>query len=124
MNDIYQGELKDIYKNPARRGELGDANASTSQSNPMCGDDISVQLKIENGVVKDAKFHGSACMVSIVSSEILLDYLVGKTLEEVKSISKEKLLEMLNLNLTTSRIGCATLALGAVQNAVTAYEEK
>ena len=114
----------DIYKNPARRGSLDDANASTSQSNPMCGDDISVQLKIENGVVKDAKFHGSACMVSIVSSEILLDYLVGKTLEEVKSISKEKLLEMLNLNLTPSRIGCATLALGAVQNAVTAYEEK
>ncbi len=114
----------DIYKNPARRGLLDGANVSTSQSNPMCGDDVSVQLKIENGIIKDARFHGNACMVSIVSSEILLDHLVGKTLDEVKVVTKEKFLEMLNLNLSTSRVGCATLALGAVQKAVTEYEEK
>ncbi|AHB40688.1 TPA: iron-sulfur cluster assembly scaffold protein [candidate division WWE3 bacterium] len=124
MDNIYQEELMDIYKNPAKRGLLDGADVSISQSNPMCGDDVSVQLKIENGIVKDARFHGNACMVSIVSSEILLDYLVGKTLDEVKVVTKEKFLEMLNLNLSTSRIGCATLALGAVQKAVNEYEKK
>lgn len=124
MPDLYREEIMDIYKNPARRGKLSDASITTDKKNPMCGDDIYVQLKIEKGLIKDARFDGSACLVSIVSSEILLDFLVDKTIEEARKITKDELLDMLKLNLTTSRVGCATLALTAVQKAIEEYEEK
>lgn len=124
MTDVYREEIMDIYKNPTRRGDLSGANVSSQKKNPMCGDDISVQMKIVGDVIKDAKFDGSACLVSVVSSEMLLDHLVGKSLTEAKNMTKEKLLEMLNLNLTTSRIACATLALNAVQKAIENYEGK
>jgi len=124
MLDLYREEIMDIYKNPARRGRLSDANVTTAKKNPMCGDDISVQMKVDKGIIKDAKFDGSACLVSIVASEVLLDFLVGKSLKEAKSVTKEKLLDMLKLNLTTTRVGCATLALTAIQKAIEEYEEK
>jgi nitrogen fixation NifU-like protein len=124
MSDLYREELMDIYKNPARRGKMSDSDVSAAQKNPMCGDDINLQLKIEKGIIKDAKFEGSACLVSIVSSEMLLDYLIGKTVEEAKNVSKDQLLNMLNLNLTTSRIGCATLTLTALHKALVDYEKK
>lgn len=124
MDDLYKEEIMDIFKNPARKGSISDADVSSSKKNPMCGDDIVVQLKVEDGVIKDARFDGSACLVTIVSSEVLLEHLIGKTLEEAKNFSKEDLLGMLNLNLTTSRIGCATLALIAVKKAIEDYEKK
>lgn len=123
MSDLYREELMEIYKNPSRKGKLKGAKASAHQTNPMCGDEISIQLKVEKGVIQDAKFDGSACLVSIVSSEILLENLVGKTIEYAKNISKDDLLKMLNLNLTTSRIGCATLVLKALEEALKNYEK-
>ena len=90
----------------------------------MCGDEIDLQLKFENGLVFEAKFEGSACSVSIISSSILTDYLIGKTLKEVKNITKEDLLKLINLNLTTSRVACATLVLSALEDAIKKYEEK
>jgi nitrogen fixation protein NifU and related proteins len=120
-NDLYREELMDIYKDPSNKRRLKNATLSVDEKNPICGDALNLQLEIEKGVIKEAAFEGSACFVSIVSSEILTEHIAGKTVEEAKKLTKEDLLEMLNLNLTTSRIQCAALILVALQKALANY---
>jgi nitrogen fixation NifU-like protein len=119
----YQEELMDIFKNPHNRGKLPLPSVSVSKKNPMCGDELTLELDIKNGTVRDAKFEGSACSVSIISSSILTDYLIGKKVEEVKKLTKEDLLKLIKLNLTTSRVACATLILSALQEGLKSYEK-
>jgi nitrogen fixation protein NifU and related proteins len=123
MTDLYQEELMDLYRNPHNRGKMTSPSVSVSKKNPMCGDEIELQLKLADEKITEAKFEGSACSVSIISSSILTDYLLGKTLAEVKNITQADLLKLVNLNLTTSRVACATLALNALQEALKKYEE-
>jgi nitrogen fixation protein NifU and related proteins len=124
MKDLYQEELMDMFKNPHNRGAMDDPSVSISKKNPMCGDELTLQLDIKDGVIKNAKFDGIACSVTIISSSILTDYLIGKTVEEVKKLSKDDLLKLINLNLTTSRVGCATLIFFALQDAIKNYEKR
>jgi len=65
---MYREELMDIYKNPTHKGTIAAPSAQVRKKNPMCGDEVTMQLKIENGKITDAKFDGFACFVSIVSS--------------------------------------------------------
>lgn len=123
-DDILKEELMDMYRNPSKKGHLKDVSVEVSQKNPMCGDDVHLQLKIEDGKISDAAFDGSACSVSVISSEVLLDNITGKTLEEVKKITKDDLLKMVGLNLTTSRVACATLTLTALEHAIEKYDQE
>ncbi len=122
--DLYKEELMDTFKNPAHRGSLDNSTVDVHSNNPMCGDQVDLKLVIEDNVVKDAKFDGSACFVSVISSEKLLDYIIGKKLSDIKKISKDDLLNMVNLNLTTSRVKCALLILSALEEALQKYERK
>lgn len=122
MDTLYQEDLMDLYKHPLHKGHIDDADAESNQKNSMCGDEIILQLKIDDGKIADAKFDGTACAVSIISSSLITDFIIGKTLEEAKQIDKDKLLEMIGLNLTTSRVKCATLVLNALQNALEGLE--
>ena len=120
---MYREELMDIYKNPTHKGTITAPSAQVHKKNPMCGDEVTMQLKIENDKIVDAKFDGFACFVSIISSEVLLESIKGLTIEEARKVDKEKLLEMVGLNLTTSRVKCATLALTALNAALDEYEK-
>lgn len=111
------------YKNPQNRGSMDDASDETVQKNPMCGDVITMQLKVADGKIKDIKFDGHACSVTIASSSVLTEEMKGKTVEEAKEFSKEKLLDLLGVELTTSRIKCATLPLEALHNLLEAYDD-
>lgn len=120
--DLYREELMDIVKNPVNRGNMDDPSVDVSKKNPLCGDEIHLQLKFENGLVKEAKFDGTACAVSVIASEMLTDLVIGKSVEELKAISKETFLEKIGLNLSTSRVKCATLVLDALQGALEIYD--
>jgi nitrogen fixation NifU-like protein len=120
-DNLYREELMEVYKNTKARGKLPDPSVEVFQKNSMCGDEIILQLKIEKGIIKDAKFDGAACAVSIIASNFMLEAIIGKTIEKAQKITKENLLEMIGVNLTTSRIKCATLVLGALQNALKKY---
>jgi nitrogen fixation NifU-like protein len=120
----YQEELMDIFKNPHNRGRISSPSVSVSRKNPMCGDELTLELDIKNGIVCDAKFDGSACSISVISSSILTDYLIGKKVEEAKKLTKEDLLKLINLNLTTSRVACATLILSALQECLKKMKRK
>lgn len=124
MTYLDREDLMDVYKNPANRGALPGGNVVVSDSNPMCGDEITLNLDIKKNIIKDAKFSGSACAVSIISSDLLLEHIKGKTLEDVKKLEKDDLLKLLGLNLTTSRVKCAMLILTALKKGIKKYEDE
>jgi nitrogen fixation protein NifU and related proteins len=122
-DNLYREELMEVYKSTVNRGTLKDPSVEAFKKNVMCGDEITLQLQIEKDVIKDAKFDGVACAVSVIASNFMLENIIGKTLEEARQITKEDLLEMIGVNLTTSRVKCATLVLEALQNAIKKYSQ-
>jgi len=120
--DLYREEFMEIYKNPMNLGVIDRPSILEHGVNESCGDEMDLYLKVENGVITEAKFKSKSCSVGVVSSAILTEEIRGKTLEEVKKIDKQRLLELIGVNLTTSRIKCATLPLETLMKGVENYE--
>jgi nitrogen fixation NifU-like protein len=123
MDDLYRSELMEVYKDPTHRGHLSNPSIALEKQNAFCGDHLHLSLKIKNNIIEDAKFDGEMCFVSIIGADFLIEEIIGKTIEEAKKIDQKKLLELIDLNLTTSRIACATLTLKALQEALNKYEK-
>lgn len=119
--DVYREEFMEIYKNPMNEGELENPSIVEHGVNEACGDEMDLYLKIENGVVTDTSFKAQSCSVCVVSSAILTDEIKGKKISEVKDLSKEDLLKLIGVNLTTSRVKCATLPLETLQKSLENY---
>ena len=125
MNDdnIYlRQDLMEIYKYPSNRGKMENPTIEEYEVNKFCGDEVLLQLQIVQGKIVDAKFSGDACAVGIISSSLVTEEIIGKTLEEAQNLTKEQVLDMIGTQLTTSRVKCATLVLEALQNALKKYE--
>lgn len=119
MDDLYREIIVDRYKNPHYRGTLEPHDITFEDDNPLCGDHIRVDLRVdENGMVKEAVFDGHGCAISQASADMLMESIQGKSLEEVKAISKEDLLEMLGLELGPVRLKCALLSLKVLKAGV------
>ena len=98
MDDFYRELIVDRYKNPQNKGELENSNFSYEDENPLCGDHIRIDLITnDQNIITDAKFSGHGCAISQASADLLLEIVIGKPLEEVKSISKETILELLGI---------------------------
>ncbi len=115
--DIYREEFMEIYKNPMNMGEIEKPTIVEHGVNESCGDEMDLYLLVENGVIRDVKFKASSCSVGVVSSAILTDEVRGKTIDEARNLDKQKLLDLIGVNLTTSRIKCATLPLETLHKA-------
>lgn len=111
MDDLYKELILDHYQHPHNHGTLPDATNSYEDSNPLCGDKIRMELKIENGVIADVKFTGKGCAISQASASMLTDEIKGKSLEDIKHIDKQVVLDLLGIPLGPSRIKCALLPL-------------
>jgi nitrogen fixation protein NifU and related proteins len=122
-NTLYREELMEVYKSSKNRGKMQKPSVEVVEKNPLCGDEVDLQLLIKDGKIEDAKFDGPACAVSVIASNYLLQNLIGKSLENAKKITKQELLDMIGINLTTSRVNCATLVLQGLQDAIKKYEQ-
>ncbi len=111
MEDLYRDNIIDHYQNPRNYGTLEHPDISYEDSNPVCGDEIRMDLKIQDGRVADARFQGHGCSISQASASMLTEEIIGKTLEEVKQIDKQYLLDMLGIPLGPVRLKCALLSL-------------
>jgi nitrogen fixation NifU-like protein len=111
MEDLYREVILDHYQHPHNRGLLPDPDITYEDSNPLCGDKIRIDLKVRDGIVEDVRFSGKGCAISQASASMLTDEIMGKSLEQVKKIGKEQILEMLGIPLGPSRIKCALLSL-------------
>ena len=112
MEDLYRELIIDRYQNPRHRGELDPNDISFEDDNPLCGDHIRIDLRVdEHQVVKEAAFNGQGCAISQASADLLVEDIIGKSLEEVKSMTKEDILELLGIDLGPVRLKCALLSL-------------
>lgn len=84
--ELYREILNEHNINPAHKTELPDANMQLNGVNPSCGDNITLNLKVENGVIVDGSFTGSGCAVSQASCDMMLDLVIGKTTDEARKL--------------------------------------
>lgn len=124
MDDLYRQMIVERYKNPLHRGELDKIDFEFEDENPFCGDHLRVMVDVdENNIITDAKFEGSGCAISTASADILMEYIVGKPLDEVKTMEKEELLELIGIEFGPVRLKCALLSLKVLKGAVYGLEE-
>lgn len=122
--DIYAQNILDHYKNPRNSGEINNASASVKIFNPTCGDQLKLDISVENEKLKDVKFSGNGCAISQSAISILSEEVIGLTLAEAEKIDKPKVLAMLGVNISERRIKCALMSLLALKNALRAYKKQ
>jgi nitrogen fixation protein NifU and related proteins len=119
MDDMYRELIVERYKNPLYRGALDPHDISFEDDNPLCGDHIRIDLRVdEHNCVTEAAFDGHGCAISQASADLLIESVIGKHLDEVKKVNKEDLLEMLGLELGPVRLKCALLSLKVLKAGV------
>jgi len=120
--DAYIDLILDHYRNPRHKGRLQQHNAHARDSNPFCGDVVEYYLRIENGRIEEVAFEGKGCAISQAAASILSEMVQGRSLEEVKRLDKQALLENMGLpELGPVRIKCALLPLKTLKLAVYGY---
>ena len=119
MDDLYRELIVDRYKNPQYRGSLDPHDIAFEDDNPLCGDHIKIELRVDpQQRVSEAAFDGHGCAISQASADLLLESIQGKSLDEVKALTKEDVLDMLGLELGPVRLKCALLSLKVLKAGV------
>jgi len=143
LEELYQEIILDHYKHPRNKGKIENPDIQEHAKNPLCGDEINISAKVENGVITEVKFWGQGCSISQSSASLLTEALKGKNLEEAKHlilIFQEMLaghdlpetedidwgeLEALRgVTKFPARLKCATLAWNTVQKGIEVFEKK
>ena len=121
--DIYKELILDYYRNPRNFGKLEQFDISSHDTNPLCGDEVDIQIKVGPGnKIEQIRFFGKGCAISQASTSMLTELAKGKDLEWVKQLSKEDILKMLgNPELGPSRIKCALLGMKVLKTGVYGY---
>ncbi len=112
MDDLYRELILDHYKHPRNSGTLDPHDFTYQDENPLCGDQIRIDVRLDDEQrVAAVAFSGRGCAISQASASLLTESIVGKTLDEVKALAKEDVLEMLGIELGPVRLKCALLSL-------------
>ena len=120
--DIYHEMIVDYSRNPVNYGQIENPDVTFHDSNPLCGDSIDIDMKIDDNRITDIKFHGKGCAICMACSSVLTEITKGKTLDETKDIDKHAVLSELGLeHLQAVRIKCALLSLKVLKSALYTY---
>lgn len=121
-DDIYREIILDHYRNPRNKGRLTNPDVTVHDSNPLCGDEIDIHLKVDEDMIREIKFEGRGCAISQASVSMLTEMVLDKPLTLVKDLAKEDILENIGLtNLGPARIKCALLSLKVLKMAMIKY---
>ena len=119
MDDLYREIIIERYKSPQYKGELDPHDISFEDENPLCGDHIRIDLRVDSqGKVTEAAFSGHGCAISQASADLLLESVIGKALDEVKQLTKQDVLDLLGIDLGPVRLKCALLSLKVLKAGV------
>ena len=129
LGDLYTEVIGEHSRSPENKGELAAATVRERGHNPSCGDEITLELQIENGIIKDAAFTGVGCAISQASTDIMIDLMRGKTVEEAQRLAQlftsmikrevtddaaleelDEAIALKNISNTPARVKCAVLA--------------
>ncbi len=118
MEELYREQILEHYKRPQNFGVLDDPDLEFEDTNPFCGDEQHVTIKLdEDGKVAEVMFDGKGCAISTAATSMLTDELAGKTQDELITLPKEFVLDLLGIDISATRMKCALLGLKVVKGA-------
>ncbi|MBV8638780.1 MAG: SUF system NifU family Fe-S cluster assembly protein [Candidatus Eremiobacteraeota bacterium] len=118
MDDFYRDFILDHYRNPRNFGTLEGATATAEDLNPLCGDTIRMDLRVnDGGIVEEVRFSGKGCAISQASASMLTEEVKGMKLEDVAKLGKDIVLENVGIGISPTRMKCATLGLRVLKSA-------
>ena len=123
MDALYREAILDHYKHPRRKGHLEHPDIHYHDHNPFCGDELTIELNVKDGIVVDAAFDGRGCAISQATASMLMEEIVGKSLDELKMLDKEYILELLGIEIGPVRLKCALLSLKVLKAGAYGLEE-
>ena len=118
MDDLYRDYILEHYRRPHNFGVLEDATTSHEGANPLCGDRITLQLKVRDGMITGVGFTGRGCAISQASASLLTDEVKGKPAVEAAKMNAQDVLDMLGIEISPARLKCALLSLETLQKAL------
>lgn len=121
---IYKEILLDHYKNPRHKGVIAQPDIRTQQYNPSCGDEIKIDACVVNGILIEAAFQGTGCVISQAAASLLLEACIGKRLDEINALIADDMRTLLGIDLGPTRLRCAMLALHALHEGIAIYQKK
>jgi nitrogen fixation protein NifU and related proteins len=116
--DLYREIILDHYRSPRNRGTLDPHDYSAEDVNPLCGDEIRIDVRVADGKVDEIKFSGRGCAVSQASASMLTEMVEGMTIDEVKALTKDDLLEEIGIPVSPARLKCALLSLKVLKSGI------
>lgn len=122
-DEIYRENILDHYKRPSHKGTIESPDITYEDANPLCGDVIRMDFKVEDGKIAAVRFSGHGCSISQASADMLCEKLEGMSLEDAKKISRDDVLEMLGIELGPVRLKCGLLALKTLKAGVYGLEQ-
>lgn len=118
---MYRENILDHYKRPRNRGNLDKPDSEGFDTNPLCGDEIGMQISVRGGKIEDIRFHGSACAICTASASMITEEVKGCKIEDARKVDREQVLSLLGIDPGPTRLKCALLPLKVMKLAVYKY---
>jgi nitrogen fixation protein NifU and related proteins len=120
---MYTEKVMDHFQNPRNVGEIKDASGVGTEGNPVCGDLMTIYIKVEDNIITDIKFKTFGCGAAIATSSMITEMAIGKTIEEALKITRNDVAEELE-GLPPVKMHCSNLAADALKAAIADYKMK
>ena len=118
VDDLYRQYILDHYREPHNHGHLEHPDIHAADTNPLCGDRVEIDLGVRDGRVEEVRFSGRGCAISQASASMLTDKIEGATLDELRALRPQDILDMLGVEIGPARQRCAMLSLRVLHQGI------